>query len=573
MESHLPFDIGLSIIAATALAYLARWVRQPLLLAYIAAGVLIGPVGFRFIYDAASIQTLAELGLAFLLFIVGLEIDVRKLLESGRTASIAAAVQVTGCVLLAWGAALLLGYEGLPAVYLGVAAAFSSTMIVVKHLADRSELDTLPGRVILGILLVQDVIAVIALAVQPNLGGLSGGTAALLAGLGGSALKGLALVGGALAVGRYVLPLLLRSVAMSPEILLVSAVSWCFVACWAAIEAGFSSAVGALLAGVSISSLPYTIDVAAKIQPLRDFFVTLFFVSLGMLLPFPTTQIVVTVLVLSAVVVAGRFLTIPVMLRVLGYDNRVGLIGAIHLSQISEFALVIMLIGAAAPYHHIGPEIVSIVVMILVVTATASAYLVKLSHPIVRALVRWTGSTVLADPQQAASRHGGGHDAPIVLIGCFRVGSTLVKGLLDSGRRVRAIDFNPATQKELEALGVPCVYGDISHLDTLEHAGVEHAEVLISSISDDFLRGTSNRKLLASLRRLNPRAKIVVTAESVEEALALYAAGADYVTLPRLLTAGRLRQVLDHIDAGDLEVVRERELPDLKRQAGAGAAG
>lgn len=566
MQSHLPLDIGLCIVAATALAFLARWAGQPLLLAYIAAGVALGPVGFAFISDAASIQTLAELGLAFLLFIVGLEIDIRKLAESGRAAAIAAMVQVAGCVALAWAVALLLGYEGLPAVYLGVAAAFSSTMIVVKNLSDRSELDTLPGRVILGILLVQDVLAVVALAIQPNLSTLSSGGAALLPGLGLSFLKGLALVAGVLLAGRYVLPLLLRSVATSPEILMISAVSWCFLVCWGAIQAGFSSAVGALLAGVSISTLPYSIAVAAKIQSLRDFFVTLFFVSLGMLLPVPTWRIAGTVLVLSGVVVVGRFLTVPVMLRVLGYDNRVGLIGAIHLSQISEFALVIMLIGVAAPYRHIGQEIVSIVVMILVVTATVSAYLVQLSHPIVRSLVRWTGATILEDPQSEASRRRGRDDAPIVLVGCFRVGSSLVRGLLDSGRKFKVIDFNPATQRELEKLGVNYFYGDISHLDTLEHAGVEHAEVLISSVSDDFLRGTSNRKLLAGLRRLNPTAKIVVTAESIPEAQSLYAAGADYVALPRALTAGRLLEVVAHIEAGDLEAVREQELAELRRE-------
>ncbi len=566
VHNHLPLDIGLCIVAATVLAYLARWARQPLLLAYIAAGILIGPVGFGFITEAESIQALAEIGLVFLLFIVALEIDVRKLVESGKSALLATLVQVAGCVLLAWGAARLLGYDGLPAIYLGVAAAFSSTLIVVKQLSDRNELDTLPGRVILGILLAQDVLAVVALAIQPNLGGPPEGQTSLVLALSISFLKGVGLMAGVFLAGRYFLPLLLRSVAMAPEILLVTGVSWCFVVCWAAIEAGFSSAVGALLAGVSISSLPYSIDMVAKIKTLRDFFVTLFFVSLGMLLPVPTTHVVVTALVLSVVVVAGRFITIPAILRALGYDNRVCLISAIHLSQISEFALVIMLIGASAPYQHIGPEIVSIVVMVLVVTATLSTYLVQMSHPVVRTLVRWAGGTALEDPQAVSSRMHGKDDAPIVLVGCFRVGSSLVQGLLESDRRFKVIDFNPATHREMERLGVPCVYGDISHLDTLEHAGVESAKVLVSSIPDDFLRGTSNRKLLAKLRKLNPTAAIVVTAESAAGALDLYAAGADYVTVPGILTAERLLEVLARIEAGDLEVARGREIQDLQRR-------
>src|SRR5262245_29987691 len=244
MHSHLPQDIGVCIVVATVLAYLARWARQPLLLAYIAAGVLIGPIGLGIISNGESIQALAEIGLVFLLFIVALEIDVEKLLKSGKDAAVATLVQVVGCVLLAWLAALLLGFRGLPGIYLGIMAAFSSTMIVVKHLADRAELDTLPGRVILGILLAQDVLAVGVLAIQPNLGGFSAGQSSPMVTLALSLLKGAALVGGAILAGRIILPLLLRSVATSPEILMVSGISWCFLVCWAAMQAGFSTAVG-----------------------------------------------------------------------------------------------------------------------------------------------------------------------------------------------------------------------------------------------------------------------------------------------------------------------------------------
>src|SRR5262245_1117423 len=253
MHANLLYDIGLSIVAATVLAYVARMARQPLLLAYIAAGVLIGPVGLGWIHDRDSIQTLAELGLAFLLFIVGLEIDLKKLIASGKVAAVTTVVQVAGGAVLGWGVARLLGFVGLAAAYIGAAVAFSSTMIVVKLLSDRSELDTAAGRVTLGILLLQDVLAIIVLAVQPNLGGGAGGDSALLK-MGLSALKGIGLVAGTLAVSRWVLPLLLKSVAKFPEILLVTAISWCFLVCYAAIKADFSSAMGALIAGVSIST-------------------------------------------------------------------------------------------------------------------------------------------------------------------------------------------------------------------------------------------------------------------------------------------------------------------------------
>jgi voltage-gated potassium channel Kch len=248
----------------------------------------------------------------------------------------------------------------------------------------------------------------------------------------------------------------------------------------------------------------------------------------------------------------------------LRYDNRAGLMSAIHLSQTSEFALVIMMIGASEGFRHITTEIVSLVVMVLVVTATLSTYLVQFSHPLVRAVLRRTTGTFLEDPMSGAARRGERHGAPIVLVGCFRVGSSLVHDLLGSGRKFQVIDFNPRVHHELRTLGVPCVYGDLSHVDTLQHAGVEEAEVLISSIPDDFLRGTTNRRLLKTLRKLNPRATILVTAESVPTALELYEAGADYVMVPRILAADRFLEILGSVENGGLAEIRQREIVELR---------
>jgi len=555
MHGHLLQDIGFCIVTATAMAYLARLVRQPLLLAYIAAGILIGPLGLRRVTDPASINTLAELGLAFLLFIVGLEIDLKKLIASGRIAAFTTVIQVAGSALLGGWIATLMGFGGLAAGYIGAAVAFSSTLIVVKLLSDRNELDTIAGRTTLAILLVQDVLAIVVLAVQPNLG-MGGEAASPLAAMGLSVLKGLALVSGTLLASRFVLPRLFRWVATFPEIVLVSAVSWCFVVCHAAVQAGFSSAMGALLAGVSISAFPYTLDVVAKIRTLRDFFVTLFFVSLGLLLVVPSWRLLGAALILSGLVMASRFLTILPSLRLAGFDNRVGLLTSMHLSQTSEFGLVILLIGASDPYRHVGAEVVSLVVMILVITAVLSTYLVQYGHGLSALVMRHASRAPREDAREPAS-------APILLVGCFRVASSVVHDLLEADLPFKVIDFNPRVHRELRKLGVPCTYGDISHLDTLEHAGVREARVLVSSIPDDFLRGTSNRRLLESFRRLNPGATTIVTAESVAEALELYEAGADFVLTPRLLGADRLAEILKTAAAGSLEEVRAREVQQL----------
>src|SRR4051812_19849733 len=240
------FDIGLAIVAATALAYVARLLRQPLLLAYIGAGLLIGPPGLGLVHSEVTIAELSELGLAFLMFIVGLEIDLKKLVSSGRIGALTGTVQVVLCAIISAGFVMLLGFGGLSALYLGVASAFSSTMIVVKLLSDKSELDTVDGRVTLGILLAQDVLAIVVLALQPNLQHPSLAPIAL------SLIAGLGLVVGAFVVARYLLPPLFGWAAKSPEIVLISAVSWCLLIGYIAVLADFSIAMGALIAGVTL---------------------------------------------------------------------------------------------------------------------------------------------------------------------------------------------------------------------------------------------------------------------------------------------------------------------------------
>ncbi|MBI2486397.1 MAG: cation:proton antiporter [Deltaproteobacteria bacterium] len=323
MESSLLVDIGLSVITATIFAYLAKILKQPLILGYIAAGILIGPVGLGLVKDQHSIEVLSELGLAFLMFIIGLEIDLKKLIEAGKVAITVGIIQVVLCAGGGFAVAYWLGYNGLPAAYIAVAFAFSSTMIAVKLLSDKSELDTIAGRIALGILLIQDALSIFVLAVQSNI------TNPSLLLIGASFAKGIALVLGAGLITRYVLPHLFKFVAKLPEVVLISTISWCFLVSLLAMKASFSVAMGALIAGVSMSGFPYNLDVIAKIRSLRDFFVTLFFVSLGMQMVVSSSSIIITAVILSLFVILSRFITVIPTLSVLGYGYRFGILSSI----------------------------------------------------------------------------------------------------------------------------------------------------------------------------------------------------------------------------------------------------
>lgn len=554
-------DIGAAILAATVLAYAARALRQPLLLAYIGAGLLIGPPGLGIVRSEKTIAELSELGLAFLMFIVGLEIDLKKLVRSGRIGVPVALGQVVLCALLAYLAVLGLGFGGLPALYLGVTSAFSSTMIVVKLLSDKSEIDTVDGRITLGILLAQDVLAIVVLALQPNLKDPS------LAPITLSLLAGLGLVVGAFTVARYLLPPLFRWAAKSPEIVLISAVSWCLLIGYFAVLADFSIAMGALIAGVTLSALPYTLDVVAKIRGLRDFFVTLFFVALGMQLDLGSPRVLMAALALSAVVIASRFLTVTPMLSLAGLGPRVGILSAIALAQAGEFALVIVSIGLAL--GHIDREVTSVIALTLVLTSTVSTYLVMSNHRLARWGVQLLGRVGLREHAADAAAAGGAESRPsIVLLGFHRVASSLLHAArareADAGMHI--VDFSPEVYQRLRAMQVPITYGDISHLDTLEHVGVEHAQLVLSTVSDDFLRSTSNMALLRAVRRINPGVRVVVCAETIAQAREMYAAGADYVVMPRLETARAFLEVLDAVAAGTLDQLRATALQDLGRR-------
>jgi Kef-type K+ transport system membrane component KefB len=555
MHSGLLYSIGLSIVAASFLAYLTHVLRQPLILGYILAGVLIGPQGLQLISNRDEVLLISELGLAFLLFIVGLEIDVKKFSRVGASTTIIGTAQVLLCAALGYAVSQALGYQGLTALYLAVALAFSSTMIVVKLLSDRNELDTLPGRVSLGILLVQDVLAIFVLAGQGNIDNPNLGTVGL------SIVSGLGLVLVSFLGSRFLLPIAFRHVARNPELVLMLSISWCFLMCWLALEARFSIAMGALIAGVSISTFPYSHDVITKIRSLRDFFVTLFFVALGMQILLSSSALIVAGLALSAMIILSRLLTIFPMAYVLKFGSRVGLLASLALGQSSELSLVIATLGLG--YGHISQEVVSLVAITLVVTSTVSTYLIQASHGIARSIVPLLERIGVKSShhQDDPSTHSA-EDA-IVLLGCHRLGSSLVYHLVEKSEPVRVLDFNPEVLTNLKARGVPATYVDISHFDALEQAGVEQAACVVCAIPDDFLRGTTNLRLLEFLKSRNPNLPVIVQANSVSHAQELYRAGADYVLIPPEVSAHHLITVIEKMTLGELRELRESELEAL----------
>jgi Kef-type K+ transport system membrane component KefB len=553
-QADIVFQIAVAIVTATAFAFLAKLLRQPLILGYIAAGVLIGPTQGLHIITTEAVEPIAELGLILLLFMIGLEIDLKKLRGSGKPLIAAGLVQFPAGVALGLLVAPLLGFRfgggTFAPLYVAVAAALSSTMIVVKLLYDKRELDTLPGRITLGVLVFQDIWAILFLGLQPDLRN----PAPLVLAL--SLAKAVALIAFALLASRYVLPRLFRYIAKIPELLLIGALAWCFLVALVAARLGLSLEMGALIAGVSLSTFPYNLDVIAKVISLRDFFITLFFVTLGARVPRPTWDVLLSAAGLSAFLVASRFATLTPLLHALRQGNRVSVIPALNLSQMSEFSLVICAIGLGL--GHLDERTLAVVVITMIVTAVLSTYAIQFNHEIFGAVNRVFSRLGMRDLDEMTGEHPVAlAPRPIVFVGFWRHASSVLHELLAQAPAAAAdiavIDFNPQVREELNRRGIANLYGDVSHPDTLHHANIHHADVLVCTLSDAILRGTTNRRLLRALKAMAPAARIIVTTDSLRDAADLYAEGAAFVYVPRLTNAAELARVILAARGGGLE--------------------
>jgi Kef-type K+ transport system membrane component KefB len=563
MEHSLVTDIAICIIAAWVVAVLSYIARQPLLLAYLAAGFAIGPHALGWIKDRNSIETISEIGLSLLLFMIGLEIDLKKMLSAGQVITLTALAQILGCILLGW---LVFGFLGpaqnhLEALYLGIAAAMSSTVIIVKILYDKRELETLAGRVTLGVLVLQDVFVILFLAVQPNLKNPAVGVMAVAVG------HVILLVAVAFLASRFVLPPVFKAVARLPELVLVGALAWCFALAGFADYLKLSPAMGALIAGMMVSTFPYTLDVVAKVTSIRDFFVTLFFVGLGMEIPVPTWSYMLWTVFICLFIVASRLVTVFPALYSMRRGYRVSLLSAVNLCQMSELSLVLLALGGKS--GDVSENIIGIAAFAFAFLAVGSTYAILGSDSLLRKATPWLNQLGLRDLDHAESEiQISEKPKRITLLGFSWTASSLIEEIHRSRPdllpEIVVIDFNPVVHERLRQRKLHAVYGDITQRDVLHHAGASHAEVIICSLPNMVLKGADNLKILRQLRELNPKAKIIVHAELLTDIPVLYAAGADYVTAPRLIEAADLLHVLESAEKNLLDDKRHEQLEQLE---------
>ncbi|ADE14950.1 sodium/hydrogen exchanger [Nitrosococcus halophilus Nc 4] len=533
------YEIGALLGVAAAGGVLAILLRQPLIVAFIAVGIIVGPTGFGWVVASDQVDLLAKLGIALLLFVVGLKLDPHIIRTMGPVALATGLGQVVFTSVVGYLIALALGMAPVSALYVAVALTFSSTIIIVKLLSDKREVDSLHGRIAIGFLIVQDIMVVLVMIGLTAFGqagdALSLGREALLVLAKGAAM--LAVVG---LLMRYVLPPSLHRLARSPELLVLFSIAWAILGASAGDTLGFSKEVGAFLAGVSIAATPYRELVAARLVSLRDFLLLFFFIDLGASLNISTLGAHLEAsAVLSLFVLIGNPFIVMAIMGAMGYRKRTGFLAGLTVAQISEFSLILGALGLNL--GHIDQETMGLITLVGLITISLSTYMILYSHPLYERLAPWLGmferKVAHREEGVAAAING---DTYAFLFGLGRFGAGIAQILQKRGCRVLAVDFDPDLVRRHAGEGYMTRYGDAEDPEFVASLPLERVPWVVSTVRERSV----NRTLLHTLRQQGFRGRVAVAANGQHEAELFRREGADLVLVPYFDAA---REAVDHL--------------------------
>jgi len=529
-------ELGFIILAAAVLSIVARPARIPSIVAYILAGLGLGPVS-GLMTVSETVHLASEVGIALLLFLVGLELSLEKIRDVGKVAVAAGLGQVVFTAAGGFALSMALSFTALESIFIATALTFSSTVVVVKLLDQKGDLDALYGRIAVGIFLVQDLVVIVVLTI---LAGLGRQEAAGVAGVGGNlalAFGGMAfLLALAAAASRWVLPRLFGWVSHSPEILFIWSLTWCFLFVMAAEKMHLSLEIGAFLAGISLAQLPYNHEMRRRVHPLMNFFIAVFFVSLGIQMEFSAArEYWVPGLVLSLFVLVGNPVIFMWIIARAGFGERTSFRTSVTVAQISEFSFIFAAMGMGAGL--IKESILSLIGIVGLVTIAASAYMILYADTLYHHARRWKllrlfGARQVEDPDE---REGSSFSEHIIIVGMNSLGRRLAMDLTKRGDGVLAVDSDP---RKLEGLPCPTLLGNAEHLSVLEEAGLDRARLLVSALH---IEETNN---LLTHRARDRGIPVSVHAFESGHVPELQALGANHLMVARELGAERLLEAV-----------------------------
>jgi Kef-type K+ transport system membrane component KefB len=523
MHQEIFTELSIVLVLVAAISIVMRLLRQPLILGYILTGILVGPLLLDVIHAKQAFEGFSEIGIALLLFIIGLGMNAAVIRSLGKVSITTATAIFTAVGGLGVIASLMLGFDLMTALVMGVALFFSSTIVILKVLSDKREISRLHGQIAIGVILVDDIVAtlaIVAVAAASN-GGL--GPADLLPMIAKAVALGLLLF----VAGAYVIPKFSKSLAKSQELLFIFAVAWGFGIASLFGALGFSHEVGALFAGVALASLPYATEMSTRLKPLRDFFVVLFFVSLGERFVFDDlSSTLIPALILSAIVLIGKPLFTMASLGLLGYTKLTSFKAGIHLSQVSEFSIVLVVLAVTTGL--IDEKASSVMTLVALITIGVSSYLMKYDDQLYRRTHRVLDIFERKKPSERRQKRG---LYSAILFGYHHGGHEFLHLFRDMKQRYLVVDYDPEVIEHLESQGIRHAYGDATDTEFLEEINAGHAKFIASTIIDRRV----NLLILGYLHRYSTDITFICHARTYEDALELYEHGAAYVILPRFL--------------------------------------
>ncbi len=530
---HIFIELSVIVLITTLVAALMRLLKQPLAVGYILSGIIVGPYFLDILHSTESIELFSKIGISILLFVVGLSLNPDAIKETGKVSLITGIGQVVFTSVIGFLIMRGLGYDQTSSIYGSIALTFSSTIIILKLLSDKGDLRKLYGKIAIGFLLVQDIVATLILLVVS-----AGGAGGISSALGIVLVKGIVAIVALYIFSKRVLPKLSAYLAGSQELLFLFSIAWGLGLASLFYHLGFSIEIGALIAGVTLSVSSYAPEIGSRMKPLRDFFVVLFFVLLGsqVILTGISSQIGPAIL-LSLFVLVGNPLIVFFLMNILGYRSRTGFMAGLTVAQISEFSLILMALGLSL--GHVSRETVSLITLVGIATIAGSTYLIMYSEKIYTAMRPLLRFLEIRKPTHEDTTDEDGA-AEMIIFGYDRVGFDFVKAARTITEKFLVVDFNPKSISALKQKNIPHRYGDAGDVEFLGEVGLEHAKIIVSTIPDM----ETKLLILREYRKVSPHGVVLLTARTGEQARLLYTEGASYVVMPHHLGAHHAAELI-----------------------------
>lgn len=517
-------EIAIMIAVGILMAGLVTILKQPLIIGYIAAGIVLGPNILNLAHAGDTIGSFAQLGVVVLLFTVGLNLSPKVFREVGKVSLITGLGQVLFTSIIGVFIAYALGYSITSSIYIAVALTFSSTIIIMKILSDKGDIDALYGKISIGFLLVQDIVAMIILAVVSSVSSTTGKSMSAF-----DIIAILAIILVLIPTAIYIMPKLLKKIAKSQEYLLLFSLGWCLVIAAIFYKLKFSMEIGALLAGVTLSMSKYRFEVISRIKPIRDFFIFLFFVHLGSQMNIANIgDSLLPIIIFSAFILIGNPIIVLIIMGRLGYASKTGFLAGLTVAQISEFSLILIAMGVKS--SGLPEEVLSMVTVVGLITIAGSTYAMIYAEKIYPKISKFL-SIFEKKNLKYKEKKSITDNLEVVMFGCDKIGYSLLKIFKELKTKLLVVEFNPEVIKYLDRKKINCMYGDAEDIETLDSLELHKSKMVISTIPSYEI----NSLILHEVRKQNESVITILVCNSIEDSLKLYESGANYVIIPRYL--------------------------------------